>query len=94
MYEALRSKTQFFGDTNVFKSPASVADVAGTVVHRTLSGHTGIAHVPAERKSVYEFFEGCIEPLGLEDFREYLVARENPRGSDTSLRSLLAGESP
>jgi dTDP-4-dehydrorhamnose reductase len=92
MYEALTSKTEFFADTNVFKSPVPVVDIAGTVVHRTRLGQTGIAHVPGERKSVYGFFEGCIEPLGLNEFREHLVARENRRATDTSLRSIFAQE--
>jgi dTDP-4-dehydrorhamnose reductase len=91
MYEALTSKTEFFAETNVFKSPVPVIDVAGVVVQRTLSGQTGIVHVPGERKSIYGFFQGCIEPLGLKEFRKYLVSRESSRGSDTSLSSLFTG---
>jgi dTDP-4-dehydrorhamnose reductase len=90
MYEALTSKTEFFAETNVFKSPVPVIDVA-EVVQRTLSGQTGIVHVPGERKSIYGFFQGCIEPLGLKEFRKYPVSRESSRGSDTSLSSLFTG---
>lgn len=88
MHEALTSQTRHFGDTNVYKSPVKVSEAARIVVDSTLKGLTGIRHVPAPRKSIYEFFESSIDSLGLAPFREYLVGRESDRPSDTSLRSL------
>ena len=89
LHRALTSRTQFFGDTNVYKSPARVADAASVVVVRTLAKQLGIVHVPGKRQSIYEFFECGLEPLGLTPFREYLVARKNDKPSDTSLRSMF-----
>ena len=94
LHRALTSRTQFFGDTNVYKSPVRVADAARAVVERTLAGQSGIVHVPGRRQSIYEFFECGLEPLGLTQFHQYLVARENDRSSDTSLRSVFASVSP
>jgi dTDP-4-dehydrorhamnose reductase len=87
MHQALTSRVPFFADTNVYKSPVPVTNAAVTIVERTLAGQTGIVHVPAERQSVHEFFESCLRPLGLTQFRHYLVARQGGRPSDTSLRS-------
>lgn len=87
MHHALTSRTPFFADTNVYKSPVPVAHAAVTIVERTLAGQAGIVHVPAERQSVHEFFGSCLRPLGISQFRDYLVARHNGRPSDTSLRS-------
>jgi dTDP-4-dehydrorhamnose reductase len=89
MYQALTSRKPFFGDTNVYKSPVRVADAARVVVERTLAGQSGIVHVPGKRQSIYEFFECGLEPLGITEFRQYLVARKNDRPSDTSLCSLF-----
>jgi len=89
MQKALVSCAPFFGDTNVYKSPAQVADVASFIVDRTLARRRGIVHVPRARQSVYEFFETGLEALGLTQFQEYLVARESDRPSDTSLKSVV-----
>ncbi len=88
MHKALTSQTPHFGDTNVYKSPVKVSEAARIVVDCTLKGATGIAHVPAPRKSIYEFFESSIDSLGLGPYRDYLVERESESPSDTSLRSL------
>jgi len=90
MRQALTSCTPFYADTNVYKSPVRVVDAAHEVVKRTLARQTGIVHVPGERQSVYDFFETSLEPLGLTQFREQLIARENAQPSDTSLRSVFA----
>ena len=89
MREVLTSRTPFFADMNVYKSPVRVADAACAIVERTLTGQTGIVHLPSERQSIYEFYEASLEPLGLTKFREHLVARENAQPSDTSLRSMF-----
>jgi dTDP-4-dehydrorhamnose reductase len=89
MLQTITSRSPFYADTNVYKSPVRVVDVAREVVERTLSGQTGIVHVPGKRKSVYEFYEASLEPLHLTQFRELLVPRENPKPSDTSLQSVF-----
>jgi len=89
LHKALTARTTFFGDTNVYKSPVRVAEAARVVVEWTLARRSGIVHVPGRRQSVYEFFEEGLEPLGLTEFRQYLVARKNDKPSDTSLRSMF-----
>jgi dTDP-4-dehydrorhamnose reductase len=89
MRQVLTSRTPFFADTNVYKSPVRVTDAARVIVERTLARQTGIVHLLGKRQSVYEFYETSLEPLGLSQFREHLVARENVQPSDTSLRSMF-----
>jgi dTDP-4-dehydrorhamnose reductase len=89
MRQVLTSRTPFFADTNVYKSPVRAADAARAIVARTLTGETGIVHLLGKRRSVYDFYEASLEPLGLTRFREHLVTRENAQPSDTSLRSIF-----
>ena len=89
LHGALTSRTNFFGDTNVYKSPVRVAEGARIVVERTLERQTGIVHVPARRQSVYQFFQESLAPLNLTRFRQYLVLRTSDKPSDTSLRSMF-----
>lgn len=89
VHKALTAQTDFFGDTNVYKSPVPVAEAARVVVERTLAQQTGIVHVPGRRLSVYQFFVEALEPLGLIEFRQYLVPRKNDKPADTSLRSMF-----
>src|SRR5262249_39124105 len=42
MREVLISRTPFFADTNVYKSPVRVTDAARAIVERTLTRQTGI----------------------------------------------------
>jgi len=87
LHKALVSDVEFFGDTNVFKSPVPVTHVADMVVDHVLAGESGIFHVAAPRQSVHGFLAGFIEPLGLEEFRMRFKARQSTRPSDTSLCS-------
>jgi dTDP-4-dehydrorhamnose reductase len=89
MRQVLTSRTPFFADTNVYKSPVRVAEAARVIVEHTLAKQTGIVHLVGKRQSVHEFYEESLEPLGLTQFREHLVARENVHPSDTSLRSIF-----
>ena len=89
MRQVLTCRSPFFADTNVYKSPVRVAEAARVIVERTLAKQTGIVHLVGKRQSVHEFYEASLEPLGLTQFREHLVARENVRPSDTSLRSIF-----
>jgi dTDP-4-dehydrorhamnose reductase len=89
MHQALTSREPFFADTNVYKSPVRVTDAARAIVERTLARQRGVVHLLGKRQSVYEFYETSLEPLGLTQFREHLVARENVQPSDTSLRSMF-----
>jgi dTDP-4-dehydrorhamnose reductase len=89
MCEVLTSQAPFFADTNVYKSPVRVGDAAREIVARTLRGQTGIVHLLGKRQSVYDFYKASLKPLGLTQFREHLVARENAQPSDTSLRSVF-----
>lgn len=89
LQKAVRSRTQFFGDTNVYKSPVKVVDAAQAVVEGTLANQTGILHVPEKRKSIYDFFDTSLSALGLSSFKKYLVARQSAQSSDTSLSSVF-----
>jgi nucleoside-diphosphate-sugar epimerase len=87
LHKALTSGAEFFGDTNVFKSPVPVTHVADMVVNHTIAGKPGIFHAAAPRQSIHAFFAGFIQPLGLSEFSERFKARESAQTSDTSLRS-------
>jgi dTDP-4-dehydrorhamnose reductase len=87
LHSTLTSNAPFAADTDVFKSPVPVERVAAAIVRRAVAGPGGIVHVPGERKSIYRFFADCLEPLGLQGFREKLVPRQSGRVTDTSLQT-------